>query len=126
MMIDRHSVGFDEGYKKGIDDGELEGYHYGYHEGSRIGAEIGFYKGFVCTLIALDKQKKTEILISDKAKDIAKRLMLMLHCPPEFASKTVGQEQQISDIRRNYKRLCSLLKFNGNIFNNTNGTDLSY
>lgn len=99
------SSGFKEGFEKGKGVGEFEGYHLGYHRGAELGAEIGFYKGFLQAF-----KNTTDSSIIARHNNIVEKLTQLIDSFPRFNDETVDIVVLRDQIRSLYKRLCSLLK----------------
>lgn len=99
------SNGFKEGFEKGKIIGEVEGYHLGYHRGAELGAEIGFYKGFLQAFINTADSK-----ILSSHNNIVEKFNRLITSFPRSNDETVDIVLMRDQIRSLYKRLCSLLK----------------
>jgi flagellar biosynthesis/type III secretory pathway protein FliH len=106
------SDGFKEGLEKGKTDGEIEGYHLGYHRGAEIGSEIGYYKGF------LEALRKT-LEVSSQQNIVVEKLEKLIESFPLINDEFTDLIAQRDGIRSTYKRLCSLLKLDPKIPENS-------
>lgn len=104
---------FNEGLKKGDSEAKEEGYHLGFHKGIEFGAEIGYYEGTVNTLLQLHKEK--QITFSDKIILILLKLKTLLETFPSINCPNTDILHLRRDIKSHFQRLCSLLKFDGNV-----------
>lgn len=109
------STGFKEGFKKGLTDGELEGYHLGYHRGAELGSEIGFYKGF---LVAFNSTADEEM--RSRHKTTIEKLSGLIDSFPKANDDTFDIVSVRDNIRSTYKKLCSILKIEPEIPDNSN------
>jgi len=106
------SEGFQEGYSSGSKTGEVEGYHLGYHRGAELGAELGYYKGVVEAWIAIGN--KEEGAVSPRAKTHLHKLNEVLNNFPHTNTEDEDILALAESVRASFKKVCSLLKFDGN------------
>lgn len=96
--------GYQEGFDKGVNAGNSEGYHLGYHRGAELGSELGFYYGVVETFLC-EKSKLSEKQVLNL--EILKKSIEEF---PRSNDENIDILHLASEIRRNYKKVCSLLK----------------
>lgn len=109
------SNGFKEGLKKGQSDGELEGYHLGYHRGAELGSEIGFYKGFLEAFNSIENEE-----MRSRHKNTIEKLSSLIESFPKANDDTFDIVSVRDSIRSTYKKLCSVLKIEPEIPDNSN------
>lgn len=103
--------GFCEGLKKGIKEAEEEGYHLGFHKGIEFGYELGYYGGVVKYFLSSHESKEFEV--SDKIFHILVKLDALISSYPPTNCSNTDILQLKSEIKSLFRRLCSLLKFDG-------------
>lgn len=106
---------FEEGFIKGVSEGEVEGYHLGYHRGAEIGAEIGYYKGCIDVLSRVDDNEKH----NPKCSELLHKIKNLIDMFPKQNVDDVDIIVCRDNIRAQFKRLCSLLKVELGVRQNT-------
>lgn len=107
---------FEEGFVKGVSEGEVEGYHLGYHRGAEVGAEIGYYSGCIDALCKVDSLGKHN---NPKCIELMHKIKNLINSFPRHNADNVDIIFLRDNIRAQFKRLCSLLKVDLSVRENT-------
>jgi len=103
--------GFCEGLKKGISEAEVEGYHLGFHKGIEFGYELGYYEGITNCLLRSFESKKVEL--PEKISQILVKIKALISNYPCINCPNTDIVRSKNEIKSLFRRLCSLLKFDG-------------